>query len=97
MNYSDRADTWTKKSDLRSSSWNPYPGLMPSENCHHSNKYPGVENYYSTAQNVYSGRKNIGPHLHQTNYFYEGYTKNRPFQTYDSLDQTWNEQKPYTL
>jgi hypothetical protein len=109
--FSSQKDTWTRKSDLRMSSWDPYPELENPKNCYGTNV---SENYCNTNCGLYKVEQNkidtnyiplqrsviVGGTVLKNNV--ETYNQNntvpwtRPT-AYNNLKSTWGVQQPYTL
>ena len=103
--FSSQKDSWSCKSNLDMSNWDPYPELQNPKNCYGTN----VENYCNCS-NSSCGIFKVEQNNIDSNYAplqrsvifagagRENYSSPccRPT-PYDNLNQTWGPQKPYSL
>ena len=95
--FSSQKDTWSCKSDLKAANWDPYPELQNPKNCYGIKTV--TENYraqYKIEQNKIDAnysplQKSV---IFSTTPIKEGYS--RPT-SYNILNDTWGQQKPYDL
>lgn len=93
-------DTWSKQSDLRMSSWDPYPGLREGYGACGSGYDSGSACGYALAGQQGAQVKDHGPTTWSQGAmvgFQESYTPCCRPQPYIGVSQTWSNQKPYTL
>lgn len=95
--FSELPDTWSRKSDLRESSWDPLPGLREGYQSCCSPPYAQAGQLGATGKDHGPTTWYKGAMTSYTPHYKENYSNQSTLHDYVDLDQTWKVQKRYSL